>query len=247
MITVHSLCKTYAVGARRGNGVAALRNVSFSAPDGKVTALLGPNGAGKTTALRIITGLERQDQGSVHMSLKGGMPFQSNFGMFTESCGLYGRLTGHENIAYYGRLHGLQPERLEQRLRTLTDVLDLGKLLHRRAETYSQGERMRVALARAIVHEPHHVILDEPTNGLDLASVRRLRELLKFLASPSGGGHCVLFSSHVMSEVEKLADSVIVIAGGQVKATGSVAEIVLKTRSADLEEAFYRLVCEDAA
>jgi sodium transport system ATP-binding protein len=132
-------------------------------------------------------------------------------------------------------------------MQLLSDALGLDGLLQRRAEQYSQGERMRVALARAIVHAPHHIILDEPTNGLDLASVRRLRQMLRFLASPAGGGHCVLISSHVMGEVEKLADSVIILAGGMVRAVGSVQEIVSLTQSRDLEDAFFSLAFGDAA
>lgn len=247
MITVQALSKTYPGSGNRTGEVVALSEVSFSAPDGQVTALLGPNGAGKTTALRIIAGLERQNGGKVEISASSATARQSNFGMFTEACGLYGRLTGYENIAYYGRLHGLSSSQLQARMQLLSDALGLDGLLQRRAEQYSQGERMRVALARAIVHAPHHIILDEPTNGLDLASVRRLRQMLRFLASPAGGGHCVLISSHVMGEVEKLADSVIILAGGMVRAVGSVQEIVSLTQSRDLEDAFFSLAFGDAA
>jgi|SRR5690554_170220 sodium transport system ATP-binding protein len=238
MIIVQSLSKAYRSVKRH---IVALNDVSFTAVDGKITALLGPNGAGKTTALRIIAGLERQDGGNIQMTTFPNKPIQSAFGMFTESCGLYGRLTGQENIAYYGRLHGMAPAELQERMRFLTEVLSLHGLLDRRAETYSQGERMRVALARAIVHAPRHIILDEPTNGLDLESVLKLRQLLRYLASYEGGGHCVLISCHVMSEVEKLADTVVIISNGKIKATGTVNEIVSMSQSHDLEEAFFKL------
>lgn len=242
MIEVRALSKTYpAAAGSRLPPVVALRGLSFYAPDGCITGLLGPNGAGKTTTLRILAGLERADAGSARVGDGGDLPLQARLGLFTDGCGLYGRLTGFENIAYHGRLHGLSKADIHQRMAALAGPLGLAALLPRRASSYSQGERMLVALARAIVHAPRHIVLDEPTSGLDVAAVRRLRDFLRHLASPEGGGHCVLVSSHVMDEIARLADRVVIMAQGAALAAGSVADIIARSGAPTFEEAFVQL------
>ncbi len=250
MIEVRALAKTFPHdgGDRRAPPVRALRGLSFTAPDGCVTGLLGPNGAGKTTALRILAGLERADAGTVRVGDQTELPWAERLGFFTDGCGLYARLSGHQNIAYHGRLHGLDNVAIAGRIAALSAALGLDPLLLLRpAGGYSQGERMRVALARALVHAPRHIVLDEPTHGLDVASVRRLRRFLRHLASPEGGGHCVLVSSHAMDEVARLADRVVVMAQGVALAAGSVAEIVARSGASTFEEAFVQLAFGEGA
>lgn len=246
MIRVESLVRQYTASGAAQAPVAALRGVSFDAPDGAVTAILGPNGAGKTTALRILSGLESADAGQAIVSGDAALPLSSRLGFFTEGCGLYARLTGLENIRYYGRLHGMAETAIERRIEVLDQALGLAGLLEQRAESYSQGERMRVALARAMVHDPQHLVLDEPTNGLDLASVRRLRTFLRHVVSAEGGRRCVLYSSHVMDEVARVADRVVVVSSGQVRAIGSVEEITRQTGAPDFETAFVQLAFGEA-
>lgn len=247
MIRVESLARRYAASRTARDPVEALRGISFDAPDGAVTAILGPNGAGKTTALRILSGLESADAGQVIVGGDTAMPLSSRIGFFTEGCGLYGRLTGLENIQYYGRLHGMLDAAIDTRISVLDQALALAGLLGQRAESYSQGERLRVALARAMVHDPQHLILDEPTNGLDLASVRRLRAFLRHVVSAEGGSRCVLYSSHVMDEVARLADHVVVVSAGRVRAMGSVQEIIRQTGAPDFETAFVQLAFGETA
>jgi sodium transport system ATP-binding protein len=160
--------------------------------------------------------------------------------------GLYPRLTARENIAYYAALHGLSRAAAAARTEALADALDLHALLDRRTEGFSQGERMKTALARALVHDPPNIVLDEPTNGLDVPATRSLREVLRHLASPAGGGKCIVLSSHVMQEVERLCDEVVVVARGRTVASGSVAALCERTGEADFEDAFVRLVYDGA-
>ena len=247
MIQIESLVRHYPATKRAGTPVEALRGVSFDVPDGCVTAILGPNGAGKTTALRILSGLEAADAGRTVVTGDSATPLHSRLGFFTEGCGLYGRSTGLENIRYYAQLHDMDDASVAVRIALLDQALGLSRLLNRRAEEYSQGERMRVALARAIIHDPQHIVLDEPTNGLDLASVRRLRSFLRYVVSPQGGSRCVLYSSHVMDEVARLADRVVILSDGQVRAIGTVEEIIRQADAADFEAAFVRLAFGEAA
>ncbi|PKO43609.1 MAG: hypothetical protein CVU29_10620 [Betaproteobacteria bacterium HGW-Betaproteobacteria-22] len=219
----------------------ALKKVAFTAADGAITALLGPNGAGKTTLLRILAGLETASEGDAKINQHGCHCMHSDLGFLSDGCALYPRLTGYENIQYFARLHAIAAPRMAENLLKLTEALDLKPLLNQRAEQYSQGEKMRINLARALIHHPQTIILDEPTNGLDLVSVRRLRNFLKYLASPEGGGHCILISSHVMSEVQKLADTVVVLSAGEVKARGTPLELCNQAGNTDFEEAFVSL------
>ena len=244
MIEVQQLRKRFVSGrGRQRRTVQAVDGVAFNAADGSITGLLGPNGAGKTTTLRIAAGLIEPDAGRV---LVDGIevarrPTQAlaRMGMLSDARGLYPRLTARENIVYFGRLHGMSAQAAGARAESLADVLDLRALLDRRAEGFSQGERMKTALARALVHDPANIVLDEPTNGLDVLATRALREALRRLRDEQG--KCIVFSTHIMQEVERLCDHVVVVAHGRTVAQGSVPQLLARAGCADFEESFIRL------
>jgi sodium transport system ATP-binding protein len=229
--------------SKRFGQVQAVDGVGFTAGDGHITGLLGPNGAGKSTSLRIISTVLKPDAGSVSVdgsdALQATAAARLKLGVLPHNSGLYPRLTARENIRYYGRLNGLSGEELEQRIAELVELLEIGAFADRRAAGFSQGERIKVALARAIVHGPRNVVLDEPTNGLDVMATRALRALIRKLRD---AGHCVLFSSHVMQEVAALCDGIIIIAHGRVVARGTPDDIRRQTGEQDLEEAFVKAV-----
>jgi len=231
---------------KRFGSVEAVRGVSFVARDGAVTGLLGPNGAGKTTCLRMLTGLLTPDGGTVRVD---GLDVavdsdgaRRRMGVLPDARGLYPRLSARENIAYYGRLRGLAGARLRRAVDGWIERLGLGEVADRRVQGFSQGERAKVALARALVHDPPNVVLDEPTNGLDVMSTRAVREVVRMLRAQ---GRCVLFSSHIMQEVSALCDVIVVVAGGRVVAEGDAASILRAARRDDLEEAFVALVGQE--
>ena len=219
--------------------VVALRGVSFVAPDGHITGLLGPNGAGKTTTLRVLYTVLQPDRGR---ALVDGLDTQTQaqaalrrIGALPDSKGLYPRLTARENIRYYGRLHGLRGADLERRVDELIGLLDMQEFADRRSEGFSQGQRLKVAIARALVHGPQNILLDEPTNGLDVMSTRAMRTFIRRLRDE---GHCILFSSHIMQEVAALCERIVVIAHGAVAASGTPDELRRATGQANLEDAF---------
>jgi sodium transport system ATP-binding protein len=239
MIVVEDLAKSF---GKRGE-VKAVAGVSFEAADGAITGLLGPNGAGKTTLLRMLATLVPPDRGRARV---GGLdvvtdryPVRRRIGVLSDARGLYPRLTARENIRYYGELHGLVGAPLERRIDELVGVLGLEPIADRRAQGFSQGERMKTAIARALVHDPDTILLDEPTNGLDIMSVRGLREQLKALRA---AGKCLLFSSHVMQEVAALCDRIVILGKGRVVAEGTAAELVAKSGASSLEDAFVGLL-----
>ena len=223
--------------------VVAVEEVSFSAEDGSVTGLLGPNGAGKTTTLRMLCGLVKPDAGSALVdgidATREPLQARRRMGVLSDSRGLYPRLTARENVRYFGELQGLGASALESAIEGLGDTLGLAELLDRPAAGFSQGERMKTALARALIHHPRNVLLDEPTNGLDILSTRAVRGLIRRLRDE---GRCVLFSSHIMQEVAALCDRVVIIARGRVLAEGTPAELLARTGKADLEEAFVTVI-----
>ncbi len=225
--------------AKRFGEVEAVRDVSFTAPDGTITGLLGPNGAGKTTTLRMISTILLPDSGEVRVDgldpVAEPRLVQERIGALPETHGLYPRLTARENIAYYGRLHGLAADELEARIDWLVDLLDMSDIADRRSEGFSHGETVKVALARALVHDPHNVILDEPTIGLDVMSTRAVRGFVRALKNE---GRTVLFSSHVMQEVSALCDAIVIIARGRVVAEGSPDDLRQSTGEDNLEDAF---------
>jgi sodium transport system ATP-binding protein len=223
--------------------VAAVRDVSFTARDGQITGLLGPNGAGKSTTLRMLYTVLKPDAGDAFIdggSVVGDpLAARRAIGVLSHGAGVYNNLTARENILYFGELHGLTREAREARATELIEQLEMGDFADRLAKGFSQGQKLKTALARALVHRPRNVLLDEPTNGLDVMAVRNLRKLLLQLRD---AGHCVLFSSHVMQEVEQLCDEVVVIAGGAVVAAGGLDAIRAKAGNAQLEDAFVSLM-----
>ena len=227
--------------------VEAVRNVSFKAQNGQVTGLLGPNGAGKSTTLRILYGLFAADSGSAKVdgidTRTNRIAAQKIMGIMPDARGLYVRLTAREHIKYFGRLHGMSEQRLEVRTEELLDLLDMQNIADRKVEGFSQGERTKVCLARALVHEPANVILDEPTNGLDVMTTRAVRELITELKRQN---IAVLFSSHLMHEVARLCDEIIIVASGAVVATGSAEQISAFAQEENLEDAFIKLVESEA-
>jgi len=236
MIEVDGLHKQF-------GAVRALDGVSFRAGDGKITGLLGPNGAGKSTCLRILATVLEPDRGTARI---GGVDLAADalrarrsLGVLPHSSGLYQNLTARENIAYYGRLHGLPPAELERRTKDLLERLDLGAIADRRAKGFSQGERTKVALARALVHNPQHLLLDEPTNGLDVMATRHLRDWLRELRAQ---GRCVLLSSHVMQEVDALVDELVIVAAGRVALAGTPGDLAARFPGRSLEEIFVEAV-----
>jgi sodium transport system ATP-binding protein len=255
MIEVRALAKRFraprsllqSIGLRPAPAqhVQAVSELGFAAADGCITGLLGPNGAGKTTTLRMLAGLITPDAGQMAVDgidvVARPRAALARMGVLSDARGLYPRLSARENIVYYGRLQGLAPDAAQARAERLAELLDMQALLDRRTEGFSQGERMKTALARALVHDPPNIVLDEPTNGLDVLATRALRDFLRWLRTPAGGAKCIVFSTHIMQEVERLCDHVVVVSQGRTVARGSVAELLAQTGERDFEEAFVRL------
>jgi sodium transport system ATP-binding protein len=222
--------------------VKAVDGVSFAAQDGAITGLLGPNGASKTTTLRMLYAVMKPDSGEIHVddldAVAAPQEAQARLGVLPDGFGLYPRLTAREHLEYFGTLQGIESERLAQRIEELLELLDMRAIADRRTAGFSHGERTKVALARALVHDPQNVLLDEPTNGLDVMSTRAVRAIVRRLRDD---GRCVLFSSHVMQEVSALCDSIIVIALGRVVAQGTPDELRRQTGYENLEDAFVAL------
>ncbi len=266
MIIVDNLHKAFERSGQRASGnwrkalswpgkkqnvdlIRAVNGVSFTAQDGSITGLLGANGAGKTTTLKMIASLLKADQGSIEIDGKtvstDSNATQAHIGILSDARGLYPRLSARENIEYYGHLHGMSAQAASARATQLADWLDMGEIMERRTEGFSQGEKMKTALARALVHDPKNIILDEPTNGLDVVATRALREFLRWLKSPEGGNKCILFSTHIMQEVERLCDTVVVIAQGRRITQGSVSELMQQAQQDNFEDAFVKLAFLD--
>ncbi len=222
---------------KRFGTARALGSVSFCAPNGSITGLLGANGAGKTTTLRIISGVLRADRGSVQIdgSDRATSDIHMRIGALLDHTGLYPRLTAQENLIYVGELHGLSRVRVNERAGELLRLLGLEEVANRRAADLSLGQRTKVALGRAMIHSPGNLLLDEPTNGLDVPSVRSLRS---FLRSMRDSGVCVVFSSHVLDEVEALCDAVVILSHGEVVASGSPEAVCHHAGAASVEDAF---------
>ena len=235
MIRVEHLRKEF-------GAVVAVDEVSFEARDGAVTGLLGPNGAGKTTTLRMLYALMKPNRGTISVdgvdAVADPQGAQRHLGVLPDPSGLYPRMTAREHIHYFGGLQGVMGKALQERTDHLIKLLDMDSIADRRAGGFSHGERTKVALARAIVHNPKNVLLDEPTNGLDVMSTRAVRDIIRRLRSE---GHCVVFSSHVMQEVSALCDTIIMIARGKIVATGSPDDLRQQTGLQDLEDAFVQL------
>ncbi|MCX2918673.1 ATP-binding cassette domain-containing protein [Stenotrophomonas rhizophila] len=223
--------------------IHAVQNVGFQADDGRITGLLGPNGAGKTTTMRMLYTLMKPDQGRVLVdgidAAVDPIAVRRQLAVLPDARGVYKRLTARENIAYFGQLHGLSAARIRERTKVLSTALEMEDILDRQTEGFSQGQRTKTAIARALVHDPRNVILDEPTNGLDVMTTRALRGFLRGLRDE---GRCVIFSSHIMQEVAALCDHVVIIAQGTVMAAGSADELRAQTGESNLEDAFVKAI-----
>ncbi len=242
MIVVDQIVKTFPAKGKAAP-VRAVDGVSLTAGDGAITGILGPNGAGKTTLLRMLATLIEPDSGTAtingHDVVTAREAVRREIGVLSDARGLYPRLTARENIAYFAALHGVPDAVRDQRIDALLHTLNLTELADRRTQGFSQGEKMKVAIARALIHDPQVVMLDEPTNGLDIMSVRALREQLRALRA---AGKCLVFSSHVMQEVAALCDHIHIIGKGRVVASGTTAELMAHAGAASLEEAFVKLL-----
>lgn len=236
MIVVKNLRKSF-------GEVKAVNDVSFEARDGQITGLLGPNGAGKTTTLRMLYSLLPPDAGEIRIDgldpSKDAMEIKRTLGVVPDSRGLYTRLTARENIVYYGELHGMGRPAIRERIEELVTTLDMEDFIDRRTEGFSQGQRVKVAIARAMVHRPQTVLMDEPSNGLDVMSTRALRHYIRSLRA---GGHSVVLSTHIMQEVAALCDRIVIIAKGEVAADGSAEELLERSGCDSLEDAFVKLI-----
>jgi sodium transport system ATP-binding protein len=243
VIEVKGVSKTFHLKDKGGNrDLLAVNQATFVANNGQITGLLGSNGAGKTTTLRMIAGLVKPDVGEISIdgidAINNSTQALGGLGMLSDARGLYPRLTARENILYYAQLHSVEESIADARLSELARMFGITGLLGRRTEGFSLGERMKTALARALIHEPANVILDEPTNGLDVTAIRALRECLQLLRERN---ICLIVSTHIMQEVERLCDTVIIMASGNTVAQGSVAQLLEQAQTQDFEEAFVRL------
>ena len=246
MIDAQGLGKSFRrAGRQRGESrqLRAAHDISFYAPDGAITGLLGPNGAGKSTTLRMLATLIRPDEGTAIIDgtdiCRDSARVRTHLGFMPHDAGIYPRLTARENVIYYARLCGLDKQRAKQRAAVLIEQLGMQSFAERRAHGFSQGQKTKVALARTLVHEPQTILLDEPTNGLDIMATRSLREILRELARR---GHCILFSSHIMQEVVALCDRVAIISDGTIALADSLEGIRQRTGTDDFEEAFVRAI-----
>ncbi|MGD8384750.1 MAG: ATP-binding cassette domain-containing protein [Lysobacterales bacterium] len=239
MISVRDLYKAF-------GDVKAVRGISFEARDGEITGLLGPNGAGKTTTLRMLYSLLPPDQGEIRIDgldpTRDAIAIKRTLGVVPDSRGLYGRMSARENIAYFGRLHDMGNAAIAKRIEELTATLDMGDFIDRRTQGFSQGQRVKVAIARAMVHRPQTVLLDEPSNGLDVMTTRALR---RYMLTLKANGRSVVLSTHIMQEVAALCDRIIIIARGEIAADGSAADLLRQSGCDTLEDAFVRLIGSD--
>ena len=236
MIVVDNIHKSF-------GDVKAVRGVSFDAPDGKITGLLGPNGAGKSTTLRVLYTVLKPDQGSATIDgvdvVVDSLAARKRIGALPHGAGLYPHLTARENVAYFAQLCGLDKAEIDDRVDEIVRLLEIEDFAERRTKGFSQGQRTKVSLARALVHDPQNILLDEPSNGLDVMATRSLRELILKLKDD---GRCVLFSSHVMQEVAALCDDICIIAHGKVAIDDSIDGIRERTGCDDIEDAFVNAI-----
>ena len=236
MIKVSNLHKSF-------GKVKAVRGISFEVRDGEITGLLGPNGAGKTTTLRMLYSLLPPDQGEIRIDgldpTRDAMAIKRTLGVVPDSRGLYTRMSARENVAYYGELHGMSGKDINSRIEELVETLDMGDFIDRRTEGFSQGQRVKVAIARAMVHKPQTVMMDEPSNGLDVMSTRALR---RYILDLKNAGHSVILSTHITQEVAALCDRIVIIANGRIAADGTADELLQKSGCDSLEDAFVRLI-----
>ncbi|MEM7081492.1 MAG: ATP-binding cassette domain-containing protein [Pseudomonadota bacterium] len=219
--------------------VRAVDGLNLTAQDGRITTLLGANGSGKSTTLRMLAGIVVPDAGTatidaINVAIKP-LEARRRLGLFGDKFGLYPRLTAYEHLEYVAGFHGLRGAARKDAILSVSELLDMNNILHRRTEGFSQGQRMKVALARTLVHQPQNIVLDEPTRGLDIMSIRLLRSVLKSLRD---AGRCILLSSHVMADVEELSNHIVFLAAGNVVHAGTAEELIAAGNADSLEEAF---------
>ena len=236
MIQVEKLVKRFGT-------VRAVDGATFTAQQGEILGLLGPNGAGKTTTLRMLATVLRPSSGRASVAgfdvERQMSEVREHLGVLPEYWGLYGRLTPREHLRYFGRLHRLRGLELEARIEALLADLEMGEYADRRCEPFSKGMKQKVALGRALIHNPQHLLLDEPTAGLDVMSARNVRQLIaRFRAE----GRCVILSTHLLSEAERLCDRLVIIRGGRIAGQGTPEALMRQTGQASLEETFVALV-----
>ena len=240
-VHVHDLHKHFR--APDGSEVKAVDGVSFDCEGGEIVGLLGPNGAGKTTTLRILATILRPTSGQARVAgcdvLTDPNGVRRRLGYVSASTGVYERLTGRETLTYYARLHGMPEEGLQKRVEEVLALLEMGDFCDRVAGRLSAGQRQKVSLARAIIHDPPVLILDEPTANLDVIVARNV---LDFVESARDSGRAILLSTHLFSEAERLCDRIVVIHEGRILATGTLDEHLERTGTANLEDAFFKMV-----
>lgn len=240
MIEAQALVKTF-------KKFQAVKNVSFRAADGEVFGLLGPNGAGKTTTLRMLSTVVQPSSGTAKVSgydiRHERDQVRSHLGILVESAGLYAHSTTREHLRYIGKLHGLSGIHLESRIDNLVQRLGMEDFADRKAQGFSRGMVRKVVMGMALIHNPPNVILDEPSQGLDVVSTRAVREIIRDFKAE---GRCVVLSTHHMDEVERLCDRVAIVHRGEVRETGTPAEIVAKYGADSLESAFVQIIGEEA-
>ena len=236
MIKVTNLYKSF-------GKVKAVNGISFEARDGEITGLLGPNGAGKTTTLRMLYSLLPPDRGEISIDglnpQRDALAIKRTLGVVPDGRGLYARMTARENIRYYGELHGMPAKEIQARIDELVQTLDMADFIERRTEGFSQGQRVKVAIARAMIHKPQTVLMDEPSNGLDVMSTRALR---RYILDLKNNGHSIVLSTHIMQEVAALCDRIVIIAKGQIAADGTAAQLLEASGCDSLEDAFVALI-----
>ncbi|MFC1687667.1 ATP-binding cassette domain-containing protein [Patescibacteria group bacterium] len=238
MLSVQGLTKSF-------NGLIAVDNVSFEAKAGEIFGLLGPNGAGKTTTIRVIATVLEATGGTAEVAgfdiKKQPEDVRRNIGVLTAEIGLYDRFTARENLRYFGRLYGIQGQKLEDRIEELFNVLDMRSFADRRAGKFSTGMKQKVAIARSIIHDPKVIIFDEPTAGLDVLASRTI---IEFMKKAREMGKLVILSTHDMFDAEKLSDRVGILHRGKLVAVNTVKGILESTGASNLEEAFMQTVRE---
>lgn len=247
MIVVNQLSKRFA-DLHYEQGFTALDRVSFEVRPGEIFGLLGPNGAGKTTCLRILSTVLKPTSGSALVAgydvVTHPAEVRARIGFMSNNTGIYDRMTAYEFVAYYGRLYGIPDDLLEQRMAHLFERLQMTEIRDVLGSKMSTGMKQKVSIARTIVHDPPVLIFDEPTSGLDVLVARKVIDEIRLL---SDQGKCIIYSTHIMREVEKLCERIAIIYRGRILAMGALADLLREYRRHDLEDLFFDLIDQHEA